>query len=1212
MCSEDNYSCYFLFLKFRGFLKMVVVLLNNLIQIIMKLKLATRPAKFWGLFVLIFILFAGTLNAQQISLNVKNKPFREVLKTISVQTGYKFVYSDALKEINSTVNVVFKNASVKEVFDSLFTKQGISYKITEKQVLLTPVSLVPSEKKKGQEVQQEQSKVKMTITGVITDEAKQPVPAVTIRNFSSKAITVSNNNGEYSIQAAKGDRLSFSSIGMVSSEITIKGESAVYNIQLVQDNIALKDVIVVGYGSSARKDFTGSVSSVKADEIRTQPSLSIDDALSGRASGVAVIKADGSPGGAVRMRIRGASSLVGATDPLYIIDGVPTEVTNNYISSVELVNPTEASNYGDDFNSSISGSFARGLNNLSGLNTNDIESIDILKDASATAIYGSKAANGVVIITTKRGRRDSKPVLNFNYYYGVSNPVKEKVLNAEQYKNALIKAAQTTIANLDANYASFTDPMAKMYFNIFSGSARTNANKLLNTPGFFGDADTDWLDLVLRQSTTHNADISLSGGGQTSRYYTSLSYTNQDGTLIGTDFQRLSGKVSLDNDITKRVRMSTNINFGYTKNNITNGLYSQALYAPPVFSPYNEDMTYSSLGDLSSSYMGFQNPLAVANCTNEAKTYMLKGSLGIEIDILQDLRFKSTASIDFSSYNQLNYVPSYVDIGGFYGREDSQGGTGSQAHSTIANTFFENTLTYDKIFNSDHRLNALLGTSWEDKQSSYFSATGSGYPDDDFLNNLSSAAQATSVKGSNPASRSSLLSFYLRVNYVWKERYLFTFTGRSDASSKFGPENRVGYFPSGAIAWKLSEEKFLRDVSWIDEIKLRASMGKTGTQRIGDHMWRTLYNVGSYAERSALFPAQLGNNEIKWESTVQKDLGMDFTLFNQRIGGTFGYYHKVTDGALLNMTPAPSSGFNTVVYNLATIRNEGVELDLRADFIRTKNFAWTGSLNIAHNSSKVMNIAGDAFSDPNDRENLNLGTSIVKEGESLGLLYGRIVKGIITSEEQLNSYKSKFPEILPAVPYWVLFFSSVGVGSFEYELDEDGLPKMDIIGNANPDFFGGYNNTLTYKNIALTTLFTFSYGNDLMYQKDVNDMSMSSLANRGVSVLEGYSETNTSSIRPVSTYGSTNFLTNKNIYDASYLKLKSLSLSYSFSPKALNRLKLSGLLIYINGTNLFTITKYPGPDPEVSDDPASIIGGGRDISTYPTTRTYTMGLRLSF
>jgi len=568
--------------------------------------------------------------------------------------------------------------------------------------------------------------------------------------------------------------------------------------------------------------------------------------------------------------------------------------------------------------------------------------------------------------------------------------------------------------------------------------------------------------------------------------------------------------------------------------------------------------------------------------------------------------------LDFSSYNQLNYVPSFVYIGDYGTMASSDGGTGSQAHSTTTNTFFENTLTYNKIFNSDHRIDALIGTSWEDKQSSYFSASGAGYPDDYYLNSLSSASQATSVAGANPSSRSSLLSFYLRLNYVWKEKCLFTFTGRSDASSKFAPDNRVGYFPSGAIAWRISEENFLKGVKWIKELKIRASAGKTGTQSIGDHMWRTLYSAGSYAGSSALYPSQLGNSEIKWESTVQKDLGLDFELFNQRLSGSFGYYSKLTDGALLNMTPALSSGFSTVVFNLATIRNNGLEVDLRGDIIHSKDFSWNAAINIAHNESKVMNIAGDAFSDPNDRENLNLGTSIVKEGGSLGLLYGRVVKGIIKTEEQLNEYKSKFPMTLKVVPYWASMFPSIGIGSLEYKLSEKGLPMKDIIGNATPDFFGGFNNTFRYKNISMTTLFTFSYGNDLIYQKDASDMSMSTLANRGVAVLDGWTETNNMSIRPKSLWGNVDYLTNMNVYDASYIKLKSLTLTYNFSQRMLKKINLSGLILYITGTNLFTITDYPGPDPEVSDDPTSIIGGGRDISSYPTTKTYTMGLRLSF
>ena len=675
--------------------------------------------------------------------------------------------------------------------------------------------------------------------------------------------------------------------------------------------------------------------------------------------------------------------------------------------------------------------------------------------------------------------------------------------------------------------------------------------------------------------------------------------------MIGTDFKRISGKISLDNDIAKWFRLYANLNYGYTKNNLTNGIYGQALTAPPVFAPFNEDGSYAALGDLSSDYRGYQNPLAVAQGTNLAKDYLLKGSLAAEITFLRDFKFKSTVSVSYDAYNQLNYVPSFVEVGGFYGREDSQGGLGTQANSTTINTFFENTLTWDKEFNQNHRLNVLAGTSWEDYRSDYFSATGRGYPDDDILNNLSSAATAVNVKGANPENRNSLLSFYLRANYIWKDRYLFTFTGRADASSKFAPDNQYGFFPSGAIAWRISQENFMRDAEWIDEIKLRASAGKTGTQSIGDHMWRTLYTTASYGGKNALIPTQLGNDKIKWESTVQKDLGLDFSFWNGRLAGTFGYYHKVTDGALLNLTPAPSSSYPTVVFNIAKVRNEGLEFDVHGDFIRKSNFKWSGALNISRNVSKVLDVAGNPFSDPNDRDNLNLGTSVVKEGEPLGLLWGRVATGIIKSEEELAAVKKEFPS-------WSSFDPYLSIGDVRYEFDETGYWKEDVIGHATPEFFGGYTNTFTWKNLSLLALFTFSYGNDLMYQKDVSDMAMNSLANRGTRVLNHYSENNTASNRPRYVLGNTNMLTSLNVYDASYLKLKSLTLSYNLPKQICQKCRLNALSVYATATNLFTVTSYPGPDPEVSDDPTSVIGGGRDVSTYPTVKSYTFGIRFNF
>lgn len=1145
-----------------------------------------------------FVLPSLAQEPDNVTLELNRVSLVQALQQLKSQTHVRFVYSDEELRNAPPVTLSVDDASLSAVLDLLFRDQPYTYERSGENVYVIK-PLKPAENQRGG--------VNKSIRGKVVDAATGiPLIGATVQDTKSRRGTITAADGTFTVSVPLDCRhLSVSFMGYESERVALKPGTYTVVVTLDESAQSLDDVVVIGYGTANRKDFTGSISTVNTDELRTVPALSVDDALSGKAAGVSVIKSDGSPGGAVRIRVRGGASLSGSTDPLYIIDGIPTEVTDNYLTSTEMVNPMEAANYGDDFNSSISGAFGRGLNNLAGLNINDIENISILKDASATAIYGSKAANGVVIITTKRGQRDTKPQVNLNYYVSVSNPIKEKVLNGEQYKTALMEGAQNSIRNLEYNLAQMTPEERAIYSTTFN-SRITDAQNVIDDVLGMGQESTDWLDLVLRTGVAHNVDFSVSGGGKNNRYYTSLSYTKQDGTLISTDFERYSGKVSLDTDISKRFRTYTNINFGYTKNNITNGLYSQALSAPPVIRPYNDDGTYASMGELGESYMGFQNPMAVASATNQAKTYMFKGSLSAEVDILKDLKFKSTVSVDYQNYNQLNYIPSYLKTGGYYGAEDSGGGTGTQAQSNMLGVFFENTLTYNHVFNADHRLDALIGTSWEDRRTSYFSATGKGYPDDDFLNNLSSAQTPAQVQGANPSETNSLLSFYARFNYVFKERYYLTFTGRADGSSKFAPDYRWGYFPSGAVAWLISEEPFLKDVHWVDEIKLRASIGKTGTQDIADHMWRTLYAAGAYGGQSALYPSQLGNDEIKWESTVQKDLGLDFSFFKGRLGGTLAYYHKTTDGALLNITPAPSSGYSTVVYNIAEIRNIGWEFELHGDFIRTRDWTWSGSFNIAHNDSKVLSIAGDQYSNAADRNELNLGTSIVREGESLGLLCGRVVEGIIQTEEQLAEYKARFP-------MWTSLFQAIGIGSPMLALNENGMYYQDVIGNSTPKFFGGYTNTLRWKNWSLLAQFTFSYGNDLIYQKDVTDMAMNSLANRGVSVFDGSTLYEINPKRPMSLYnGSINFLTNLNVYDASYLKLKTLSLSYTLPSKWLKKLHMSSASIYGTATNLFTITKYPGPDPEVSDDPRSIIGGGRDISSYPTTRSYTFGVRVGF
>lgn len=1141
-----------------------------------------------ALFSACFVFPLWAQKSDHVSLDLNKVTLIQALQQLRQQTQVRFVYSDEELQTALPVTVSVENASFHSALDMILRNQPYTYEIGENGVCII---------KPLKHVEKQDTNTKVIYGKVVDAHTGLPLIGASVHDSKSRNGGITQADGSFRITIpASCNVLDISFMGYNSLRVSIQNGLPVV-ATLKESTQALEDVVVIGYGISNRKDLTGSVATVKTEELQNLPALTIDDALAGKAAGVQVTKADGAPGGAVRIRVRGGSSLNGSVDPLYIIDGIPTEIKDNYISSGELVNPLEAANYGDDFNTSVSGSFMRGLNSLGGLSISDIESISILKDASATAIYGSKAANGVVIITTKKGRRGTKPQFNFNYNINISAPIKEKVLNGDQYISALTQSLESSTANIIANQASLGD---------ISQYLSSNADKLALLENI-NNANTDWIDLVTKTGISHNVDFSVSGGSETTRYYTSFSYNKQEGTLINTGFERYSGKINIDNDLSKYIRMGTNIGYAYTKNNITNGVYSQAISAPPVLSPYNEDGTYANydeLGGVGDAYMGFQNPLAVASGLNEAKTYMFNGSIFAEISFLSDFKFKSTVSVNYNNYNQANYIPSYVSMGGYYGAQSSEGGQGTQAQSISTDIFFENTLSYNKVFNKNHRVDAVVGTSWEEHRKSFFSASGRGYPDDDFLNNLSSAQFASSVEGANPQTQNSLLSFYLRANYVLMDRYLFTFTGRSDASSKFAKGNRVGYFPSGAVAWRISEEPFLRNVLWIDELKLRASIGKTGTQSIADHMFRTLYSPGSYAGVSALYPSQLGNESIRWESTVQKDIALDFSFFDGRLSGTAAYYHKITDGALLNITPPPSSGFTSITSNVAKIQNIGLEFELYAEPVRTKDWNWSVSFNISSNKSKVLKLQGDNFSSDTDRNALNLGTTVYREGESLGLLCGRKALGLIETQEQLDDYKERFA-------MWAGFYPDLGIGSVELALDETGMYYEDVIGNCTPDFYGGFTSTLSYKNWSLLASFTYSYGNDLIYQKDVTDMIFNSMANRSTHILQA-STSDKFTGHPLSVYNSLNFLTNLNVYDASYLKLQSLSLSYALPSNFVKRFHLNSMSLYATATNLFTITSYPGPDPAVSDDPYSVAGGGRDITSYPTVRSYTLGLRIGF
>lgn len=1122
--------------------------------------------------------------AQKITLSRSNADLKGVIRELRIQSGFDFIYTDILLNRSNPVNINVKRAELQDVLDVVFKNQPLVYSIDSKTIIIKA--------KEPSFIDRLVDRFRaVDIRGRVLDEEGKAIPGVSVREKgNTKNTVVTNQQGAFSINVPDKAILVFSYVGFTTKELPA-GQNMTVSMQMSQNR--LEETIVVGYGTMKKKDLTGSVATVNISEIRDVPFATIDQALTGKAAGVQVVQADGSPGGVAKIRVRGGTSLIGGNDPLYIIDGVQVQVQNRFQQTAsDIVSPVDRFGQ-DDPNTTVAGSFARGLNSLGGLNVNDIESINILKDASATAIYGSRGANGVVIITTKKGMANQKPAFEANVYNGFSLVQNEKVLNRDQYM-MIIKESAKNLNDVRS----------------IAGQAPNGvATQILTDPNFFGTASTDFMDLVTRTGITQNADLSVRGGGTGTRYYTSLSYNKNEGTVLGTDFRRIAGKVSLDNEISSRFRINTNLDYGFMTNNITNGLYTQALYAPPTFDPYNADGSIKILDpqDLGAyAYQGFQNPLLLTKGINRSNTIFAIGSLAGEYDITKGLTFRSSVAVNYNNYRQTNYVPSTVSVATPNGSGSSGNGTATQAQTEQVNTFIQNMLTWKKEFNDKHSIDVILGTDWQITKQNAFSASGQGFPDDIYLNNLSSAA--ITLPSTGTADQSSLLSFYLRANYSFMDKYLLTFTGRSDASSKFPKANRVGYFPSGGLGWRISQENFLKGVKWINELKLRASAGYTGTQNIADNLFYTLYSPVSYAGLNGLSPTQLGNHRLKWESTLQKDAGLEFELFGSRLRGEIGFYEKTTSGILFPTSVSGTSGFDKVTANIAKIRNRGLELTIGADFIRNKNFQWSGTLNIAGNRSKVLALNND-IEDPANPGVYRFGNTVLKIGEPVGLLYGRVFKKILTTQEEVDAYKQLSPSYYPYL----------GIGDASYEVVENYMGyqgftyfKDDIIGRAEPKYYGGYTNRLAYKNFSLTTLATFSYGNDIYYLADVQNRDVSQRTNKGIRILDRWTPENPTATRPRLIMGESSYAyaASDNVYDASFIKLKSVTLAYQLPKSLTDRLKINSVSAYVSGTNLLTITSYPGVDPEVSNDPYSLIGGYSDTGGYPFVRQISIGLRV--
>ena len=1010
------------------------------------------------------------------------------------------------------------------------------------------------------------------ITGKVTTTDNEELPGVNIVIKGTTVGTVTDGSGNYSLSVPNNDAvLIFSFIGFVEQEIAA-GSRSVINILLEPAVQSLSEVVVIGYGEVRKSDLTGSVSSVKANELRAVPATSFDQALQGRAAGVQVSHTSGQPGAEASIRIRGISSITAGNEPLYVIDGM-------------LIN----SNSGDV---TAGGTSGPRIGPLSALNPNDIESIEILKDASATAIYGSRGANGVVLITTKRGKQGTSAI-DFEAYYGFQQVSKKlDVLNASQ-------------------------------FGEFVNEARANAGQL---PAYVNPENlgkgTDWQEEIFRVAPIQSYQLSFSGGTEKTQYAISGGLFDQEGIIINTGFKRYSFRSNINTQLTNRLSVGTNLALAQTSGTTANtglqfispGVVGAALTMNPILPVYDPHerggYTYENVIGGGPVMVGTvaANPVAELMGTDVKSTSSrVIGNMFATYKFIDGLVFKTSLGIDAVSSRDRSFQPSWLRA--------SRSVQGIAGIATIeAMTWLnENTLTYDKRLRENDHFNVVVGFTAQEFQNESLSSLVFGASDQLGYHRLSLASDPQSP--SNGESRWSMISYLGRAQYSLNDKYLFTVTGRVDGSSKFSADNKYSFFPSAAAAWRISQESFMDNVTAVSDLKLKASVGVIGNQAIGPYA--SLPLVASYGQGvfnngpnvisyTASQPQSYNNPDLKWETTRTINAGFDAGFFDGRIQLTAEYYQKYTYDLLLSTPIASTTGFEQTILNVGNVENNGFDLELSSvNVASSRALQWNTSLNFSLVRNKVTKLATE-----ND---VQLGSGLIlREGESVGTFYGYQFDGIFQSDAEASSSAVFANQVSGA--------GRARSGDRKYrDINSDGvIDEQDrmIIGNALPDFTWGLNNNLTYKNISLSFFIQASHGNDMINLNQLFLEDMTAIHNVSTDAWEKrWTPENPSNDYPRVLANRTTdvgVVSSKFIEDASYVRLKNVTLGYNLPASLLQQMRMRSFRVFASATNLLTITGYKGYDPEGSSYGTSTAYPGVDQGRYPLTKTYTFGLNLGF
>jgi len=1122
---------------------------KGLVECINPIVLKIMKISFFLILVCTFSVNAAGFSQTRISLSAKDASIRNVIREIESKSDFTFFYNEDFLDLNKTVTYKADNESVVDVLGNIAEKTGLEFKVLENNLVVITNA----------------NQVQKTISGKVTNEKGEPLPGVTVVLKGTTNGTNTDANGNYSISVPnEATILVFSYIGMISQEITV-GTTAVVNVVLKEAAVGLSEVVVIGYGSQRMAAVTGSISKVSGKDIASMPVVSVDQALQGKVAGVSVTN-NGSPGSSPIIQIRGIGSINFGSDPLYVVDGVPTGSINNVSSS-------------------------------------DIESMDILKDASATAIYGSRGSNGVVIITTKQGKSE-KYQIDYDGYAGSQKAWKLlPLLNTDQYLKYGKMMEDNAGSPYPARWSNMNDP-------IYAGASQT-----------WAQTNTDWSDAMFRTAVIQSHSLAISGGNTKSKFYSSAAYFNQDGIMIGTYYKRLNYRLNSNHEISKRIKFGQTLSLAQDENQgeVEVGARPQILNMQrmlpymPLHDP-TRDGGYRSPDGADGTDP--DNPVRAAlHGYHVWKTFRLLGSAFADVKLMDGLNYKSTVSLDYSNDRFNAFSPTFNE-GTFHssstaGVEESRGNTSSW--------LFQNQLTYDHTFGK-HYINATAVV--EQTKTKYFGLSGYG----DFPDNTLEVIQGPTTYGVNSyKSEDVLISYIGRVQYSYADKYLLSASLRSDGSSKFAPGNKWGAFKSFSAGWRVKQESFLKDVSAISDLKLKASYGETGFNGIGNYVWQTQLNAGGTFynfvdnDMQGAFFNQLGNKDLKWETTNMTNFGFDVKFLENALSLSAEYYDRETSNMLLIVNPAPSMGYwNGTYTNIGKMSNKGFEVSLGYTK-KINDIAFSVNGNISSNKNKVVKLDLPT-------SEIYAGTSqdygdgpitITKEGLPIQQFYGYKVDHIIQVGET-------HPTMPDAEPGDILFQDISG---------KDGIPDGNVddydrtvIGNPLPKFTYGFNLSVSYKGFDLTAFLQGTYGNKIFNANRVILEGMTRLFNAGPEVLNAWTPQNTNTSQPRAIDGDPNKnsrVSDRWVEDGSYLRVKSLMLGYTV-PAAILKTFTKGtcknLKFYVSAQNLLTFTKYKGYDPEIGQRGTfgnytatwGILSQGVDYGQFPQPRTFIGGVQVSF